>query len=47
MGSGGVYSSILGAEDMLSELVDPLWVVTEAEEDFADPGVKMFDVAKG
>jgi hypothetical protein len=42
-----VYSSILGAEDMLSELVIPRWVVTEAEEDLADPGVKMFDVAKG
>jgi hypothetical protein len=47
VGSGGVYSSILGAEDMLSELVIPLWIVTEAEEDFAEPGVKMFDVANG
>lgn len=47
MGSGGVYSSILGAEDMLSELVIPLWVVIEAEEDFAEPGVKMFDVVNG
>ena len=46
MGSGGVYSSILGAEDMLSEPVIPVWVVTQAEEDFAEPGVKMFDIAK-
>ena len=38
-------SSILGAEDMLSELVIPFWVATEAEEDFAEPGVKMFDIA--
>jgi hypothetical protein len=42
-----VYSSIFGAEDMLSELVTPLWVVIEAEEDFAVPGVKMFDVVNG
>ena len=47
MGSGRVYSSTLGAEDMLSELKIPLWVVTEAEDDFADPGVKMFEVANG
>jgi len=42
-----MYSSILGAEDMLSELVIPIGVVIEAEEDFAESGVKMFDAANG
>jgi hypothetical protein len=45
VGSGGVYSSILGAEDILSELVIPLCVVIEEGEGFAEPVVRMFDVA--
>jgi hypothetical protein len=32
---------------MFNELAVPLWVVIEAEEDFAEPGVEMFDDANG
>lgn len=42
-----MYSSILGAEDMLSELVIPIVVEIEAEGGFAEPGEKMFDATDG
>ncbi len=38
-----MYSSILGAEDTLSELAVPIGVFIEVDEDFAGSRVKMFD----
>ena len=44
MGSGGIYSSTLGAEETLSELDIPIGaVVMGAEETFAEPGANVFD----
>lgn len=42
MGSGGVYSSILGAEDMLKELGSPIEVVTEKAGGFAESAIITF-----